>query len=227
MTDAIKQWTHAHLRIIRQLVEEPKWAEARPGEPVLQVQVIGAELGGGWPDPRLAGTIKPFVRHYIDGECVGETTINDNPWQPRWGKIQGTFLTLPRGATCSQFEILDGRSRIPLFLGDVAFATETLWHAAENLGRYSIQMPLCFEGRQVGVLYCMFKMWDGMPLEDDSFLTNLGGTLAGALEADPLIGTHGRFSDRFASFSSIRQPDWTGVNPLKSALNAPAPNPFG
>mmetsp|Transcript_122746 Transcript_122746/g.192679 ORF Transcript_122746/g.192679 Transcript_122746/m.192679 type:complete len:278 (-) Transcript_122746:81-914(-) len=171
-----------HTGIVQSLVEEPMFAQPKFGEPVLEVKIVGAELHGPWPHPLLNFLQRPFVRHYIDNEMVGQT----RPWRedrdPRMPKWHERMLVFPRGARCSQFEILNDTPH-PLVLGDCAFSTETLWQCSRRCGKYSIGSPILYKGYQVGTLMLQFGPWDGLPLDEDlSTLPALEGTLAGALD---------------------------------------------
>jgi hypothetical protein len=182
------EWLDVHFKIIQRLVEEPMFAQPHIGEPALEVNIISAELWGPWPHPFLNALTQPFVRHYIDTEMVAETKPwgedndpNKDPRTPMWNE---KFLVLPRGAKVSQFEVLNNMN-MPLVLGDAAYNTETLWKCAQDCGRFMLDIPILYTGREVGRLRVRFRMWDGMPLEEENpHLAGLGGTLAGALDND-------------------------------------------
>jgi len=178
----VDEWLDLHFKIIQLLVEEPMFAHPKIGEPVLEVHILGAQLWGPWPHPFLNNLYKPFVRHYIDTEMVGETKPWDEDKDPRCPQWNQKMLVLPRGAKVSQFEVLNG-TRMPLVLGDCAFNTETLWKCAQDCGRFMLNVPILYMGREVGYLQVRLRMWDGMPLEEESTsLAGLDGTLAGALD---------------------------------------------
>jgi len=177
------EWLDLHFKVIQRLVEEPMFAEPRMGEPCMEVTVVGANLWGPWMHPFQNMLQRPFVRHYIDTEMIGET----KPWegrppnQPRW---QEKMLFLPRGAKVSQFEILND-TEIPLVLGECALSTETIWTTAKNCGRYLLDLPILYQGNEVGNIQLRFSMWNGRPLEEENpMLGHIGGTLAGAMDND-------------------------------------------
>jgi hypothetical protein len=179
-----------HTGIVQSLVEEPMFRQPKFGEPVLEVKIAGAELHGPWPHPFLNNLQRPYVRHYIDNEMVGET----KPWRedkdPRRPMWQERMLVFPRGARCSQFEVLNG-TRQPLVLGDCAFSTETLWKTSRKCGKYTITCPILYKGYQVGNLMLQFGPWDGLPLDEDwQTLPELEGTLAGAID-NPFMREYG------------------------------------
>jgi len=180
----IQQWFNLHCKIVESLVEEPMFADPKVGEPCLEVMIASAELWGPWPYEAMNRIQRCFVRHYIDTEMVGETHRwesgpRKDPRRPRWNY---KMLVLPRGARCSQFEVLT-EAGMPLVLGDCAFATETLWKCARNCGKFLLNAPICFQGQQVGHLQLRIGLWDGMPLdEENTMLQGLGGTLAGAMD---------------------------------------------
>merc|ERR1719345_86201 len=117
------------------------FAQPRIGEPTMEVSVVGANLWGPWMHPWLNVLRKPFVRHYIDTEMIGETKHwEGDPRTPRW---EEKMLFLPRGGKVTQFEILSGADPtmmgprgpdLPLVLGDCALSTETIWTTAQNCG---------------------------------------------------------------------------------------------
>lgn len=177
------EWLRLHYNVIQTLVEEPMFAEPKVGEPTLEVCILGAQLAGPWPHPYLNNIQRPFVRHYIDTEMVGETKRwdNGNPRFPMWNS---KMLVLPRGAKVSSFEVLND-TQMPLVLGDCAFNTETLWKCAQDCGRYMLNVPICYQGLEVGHLQIRVRVWDGMPLEEEiTQLQGLGDTLAGAMDND-------------------------------------------
>jgi len=182
-----KTWLQLQVATVSSLVEEPMFAQPKIGEPVLEVTIVGAQLTGPWPHPFLYNLQRPFVRHYIDSEMVGETKPwETDPREPRWNS---KMLVLPRGARCSQFEVLNG-TEVPLVLGDCAYSTETLWTCAQRCGRYKLHTPIMYKGTQVGLLTVQVRVWDGMPVEESTSLAGLGGTLAGALD-NPLMREYG------------------------------------
>jgi hypothetical protein len=212
----VDDWLELHYKLIQRLVEEPMFAQPKVGEPALEVTIIGAQLHGPWPHPYLNNVVKPFVRHYIDTEMVGETKQWDEAYgDPRFPTWNSKMLVLPRGAKVSQFEVLTG-TNMPLVLGDCAFNTETLWKCAQNCGRYVLNCPICYQGHEVGTLQVRLRMWDGMPLEEENTaLAGLGGTLAGALDNEFMreFGPQGSRSGDGSPF-----PNATGALPFGSAL---------
>jgi hypothetical protein len=214
------QFLELHLKIVEQLVEEPMFAEPKIGEPVLEVNIVGADLRGPWPHPYLYNLQKPFARHYIDCEMVGET----KPWEgdPRAPRWKSKMLVLPRKARCSQFEVLNG-TKVPLVLGDCAYSTETLWTCAQRCGRYTLNSPIMYKGYQVGTVMVQVKVWDGMPIEEETAsLGMLGGTLAGALD-NPWMREYGPDGSRRVNSD-------TGYLPVPYAPAMPFPTgmpPYG
>lgn len=210
----IDDWLQLHFKVIQRLVEEPMFAQPRIGEPTMEVCIVGANLWGPWPHPWQNMLRRPFVRHYIDTEMIGETKHwEGNPQHPRW---EEKMLFLPRGGKISQFEILnDGADRqggqamvptagvimppgadLPLVLGDCALSTETLWTTAQNCGRYLLDLPILCQGNEVGKLQLQISMWNGRPLtEENPMMGAIGGTLAGAVD-----------NDAFGPFANMPQP---------------------
>jgi len=175
-------WLKLHFKVIQRLVEEPMFAQPRVGEPCLEVCILGAKLYGPWMHPLLNVLKKPFVRHYIDTEMIGET----KRWEgdPRVCHWNEKMLFLPRGAKISQFEILNDTD-MPLVLGDCALNTETIWTTAKNCGRYLIELPILYQSREVGSIQLRFCEWNGRPLDEERVENgNLFGTLAGMVDND-------------------------------------------
>lgn len=158
-----KSWYTSHLRTITRLLQEPADAELGPAEPVLEVAFSFAELG---PLPREANhrVQAPFVRLWMDGQLIGETSVytGGDTRRPVWNE---RFLVLPRGSWCSRVEVCEvlGGATVRCHC---AVGTETLWKAAAHTGGFSVAMPLRHEQTAVGVLHAHVRMWDGQPIQD-------------------------------------------------------------
>lgn len=220
---ALDDWLDLHFKVIQRLVEEPMFAHPRIGEPTMEVTVVGANLWGPWMHSFQNMLHKPFVRHYIDTEMIGETKKWDqgDPRTPRW---QEKMLFLPRGAKVSQFEILND-TQIPLVLGDCALSTETVWTTAKNCGRYLLDLPILHQGNEVGKIQLRFSMWNGRPLEEENPMLGhmeLQGTLAGAMDND-YIGSGLGFARNPVPDSPFRVTGPMGMIPM--TYNGAMPQP--
>eukprot|EP00443_Scrippsiella_acuminata_P127863 CAMPEP_0115749546 /NCGR_PEP_ID=MMETSP0272-20121206/94246_1 /TAXON_ID=71861 /ORGANISM="Scrippsiella trochoidea, Strain CCMP3099" /LENGTH=172 /DNA_ID=CAMNT_0003194597 /DNA_START=100 /DNA_END=618 /DNA_ORIENTATION=- len=163
-----KSFYTSHLNAIKHLVEEPAFAKPSPAEPVLEIVIANAEL---WKLPEETeaslGPRQLFVRLWMDGELVGETSImistssGHEPYRPAWNE---RLLVMPRGSVVSRFELCIGREQTHV-RGHCAFGSEGLWQSAVSTGRLDLEAPLLHEQSQVGILRLHVKMWDGLPVQ--------------------------------------------------------------
>mmetsp|Transcript_9104 Transcript_9104/g.20248 ORF Transcript_9104/g.20248 Transcript_9104/m.20248 type:complete len:191 (+) Transcript_9104:85-657(+) len=155
------KWYQTHLQAIRQLVQEPTDAEVRPGEPVIEVVVVGAELDMGMADHL---TESPFVQFFIDGELIDETDPfeNGNAGAPVWNK---RMLALPRGAESCRFKVLSGAD-YPVVRGVSILNIESLWRTASSCGQVAISVPILQNGQYViGQLHIKARELDTLPAQ--------------------------------------------------------------
>lgn len=216
-----KSFYTSHLRAIRELIEEPAGAPPKHGEPVLEVLVATAEFWQGtYAEPELQ---KMFVRLWMDGELVGETSVHDlavqGP-QPTWNQ---RFLVLPRGSWCSRFEVCAGVGR-PQVRGYCAYGTEGLWRAANSCGHsLSIDAPLLSAEGEVGVLEVHFRMWDGLPVQETPWWP--GQPVPPADAGDGAVGASGVTAASGASAASQATRSTWQMDPV--AVGRPSGAPSG
>ncbi|CAE7323329.1 unnamed protein product [Symbiodinium natans] len=153
-----KGWYTSNFRQIRELVQDPEYqsAEVDPDEPVLEVVVGDANM-------KVAAASTPtFVRIFMDGENVGETSLQKRrPYNmPVWNE---RFLLLPRGAFSTRFEVVDTWDRV---LGHCTIGTQSLWRAAGHSGQVSVELPLQLEKGLNGKIWVHSRPWDGLPLPE-------------------------------------------------------------
>lgn len=227
----LDDWLKLHFNVIQRLVEEPMFAEPRPGEPCMQVKICSAQLWGPWPHPFQQAVTRPFVRHYIDTEMIGETQhapySGDSSMNFAWNETQ---LFLPRGAKVSQFELLvetppDGRG-LPLSIGDVALSTETLWYTARNAGPVKVQLPILFDGREVGKMELGFSQWDGRPLKEENAILpqqKMFGTVAAAADRDDVGPYANQGLGSYGNSQIYMRPQPSGGSLLFNGVGAPFP----
>mmetsp|Transcript_16822 Transcript_16822/g.58692 ORF Transcript_16822/g.58692 Transcript_16822/m.58692 type:complete len:221 (+) Transcript_16822:96-758(+) len=157
----------SHIRAVRQLIEEPDDSKVAPGEPVLEVVISSAEL---WLLPQeteasFLHSQSSFVRLWMDGEMVGETSVCAGApdfRRPSWGE---RLLVLPRGSLCTRLELCIGDEQSSHVRGFCAYGTEGLWRAAESSGRLELDAPVLHGQAEAGMLRLVLRMWDGLPLQ--------------------------------------------------------------
>mmetsp|Transcript_56421 Transcript_56421/g.132336 ORF Transcript_56421/g.132336 Transcript_56421/m.132336 type:complete len:193 (-) Transcript_56421:17-595(-) len=155
------KWYQTHLQAIRQLVQEPTDAEVRPGEPVIEVVIVGAQLDQSTVSHL---TESPFVQFYIDDELIDETEPfeSGNAALPMWNK---RMLALPRGAENCRFKVLSGTD-YPMVRGAAILNIESLWRTASSCGQVAISIPILQTGQFViGNLHIKARELDRLPAQ--------------------------------------------------------------
>ncbi|CAE8596555.1 unnamed protein product, partial [Polarella glacialis] len=164
-----KSWYTSNLRAVKELVQEPSEAEPDASEDVLEVIVGSALLGPlpqqEQPDVQIQSVAPPcFVRLWMDGEFVGETSVFDRGYtsRPVWNE---RFLLIPRASRCTRFEVVEA-TECPTVRCHCALGTESLWRTATCGVPLSMDVPLLHYGEEaVGSLRIHARIWDGLPLQ--------------------------------------------------------------
>lgn len=177
-------WYQSQLRSIISLIQDPESVHPGPAEPVLEVVVAGAELSELATDEGSGAynSYRPFVRMYMDGELVGETSLSkrylQTPKSPLWFE---RFLVVPRGCLVSRFEVCTG-AEYPYIRGFCAISTESLWKAVTSGGPLTVRQQLlrppslnpkikridesALPTEIVGTLRLHVRLWDRLPIKE-------------------------------------------------------------
>ncbi|CAE8665618.1 unnamed protein product, partial [Polarella glacialis] len=133
--------------------------------------IVGSALLGPLPqqeqpDVQVQSVAPPcFVRLWMDGEFVGETSVFGRGYtsRPVWNE---RFLLIPRASRCTRFEVVEA-TECPTVRCHCALGTESLWRTATCGVPLSMDVPLLHYGEEaVGSLRIHARIWDGLPLQD-------------------------------------------------------------
>eukprot|EP00929_Paragymnodinium_shiwhaense_P090097 TRINITY_DN50315_c0_g1_i1.p1 TRINITY_DN50315_c0_g1~~TRINITY_DN50315_c0_g1_i1.p1 ORF type:complete len:190 (-),score=27.82 TRINITY_DN50315_c0_g1_i1:79-648(-) len=169
-------WYREQLRTVFAQVQDPAYASVTQYTPVLEILIRGAELG---PLPEEVVPVQAtFVRVWVDGEPLGETSLGSQasrPSRPSWNE---RLLCLPAGARTIRFEVCEQVQGFTAVRCYCALAMEGLWEAVRGIhNAYGQRLTLpptpllhmFAEGpAQVGLLDLSFGVWDHGPPRQES-----------------------------------------------------------
>mmetsp|Transcript_61027 Transcript_61027/g.132319 ORF Transcript_61027/g.132319 Transcript_61027/m.132319 type:complete len:176 (+) Transcript_61027:89-616(+) len=163
-----RSWYAGQLDAIKQSVEDPDYADH--GEThVLEVVIRGATLDP-LPQETSSRVRFPFVRLWVDGELVGESSQFRGPGdssKPIWNE---RMLVMPQKSWCARLEVCEGSTEYDTSVRcSCALGTEGLWNTA-MAGRFVLDVPLLHQAEaapiQVGTISLAFRHWDGQPCQE-------------------------------------------------------------
>mmetsp|Transcript_41919 Transcript_41919/g.115596 ORF Transcript_41919/g.115596 Transcript_41919/m.115596 type:complete len:183 (+) Transcript_41919:74-622(+) len=165
-----KSWYTDHVRGISELVQDPRNIRPKPDTPILEIVVRGAELPP-LPNQVVQTVQRPFVRLWIDGELVGETSRFEEPCAPSSRPVWNErLLVLPQGAACFRFEVCEDVMEFVAVRCSCAVSAPGLWEAVTNCGGMAFDQPLLHRERganaKVGTLRLHIGLWNGKPAQD-------------------------------------------------------------